>query len=551
MESIAVKRALLSVSDKTGLVPFAQALAARGVEIVSTGGTAKALEAAGVPVVGIADVTGFPEMLEGRVKTLHPKVHGGILADRDKPEHMATLSEHAITPIDLVCVNLYPFAATVARPDVMLEDAIENIDIGGPSMVRSAAKNHGGVAIVVDPADYDVVLGELEGTGALSLATRKRLAAKAFGHTAAYDAGIADYLEKTYAPADDETTLPSTLRLSYERVQSLRYGENPHQKAAFYREPNVSEPSVGNARRADRSGKEVSFNNLFDLNAALELVKEFPEGPAAAIIKHTNPCGCALGDTLADAFARAREADTVSAFGGILAVNRVLDVATAERITGPNTFFEAIVAPGYAPEALPILTEKKKWGANLRLLEVGDLFRDEGRGMRDEKGGDPGLIPHSSSLAPGYDLKRVVGGLLVQDRDSRRLNADDLQVASQRQPTPEEIEELLFAWRVVKHVKSNAIAITKGRALRGTGAGQMNRVRSVRLAVEQAGEHVRGGALASDAFFPFPDGPEVAAEAGVKAIIQPGGSVKDQETVAVCDRHDIALVLTGVRHFRH
>jgi phosphoribosylaminoimidazolecarboxamide formyltransferase/IMP cyclohydrolase len=549
MESIHVKRALLSVSDKTGLVAFAQALAARGVEIVSTGGTARAIEAAGVPVIGISDVTGFPEMLEGRVKTLHPKVHGGILADRDKPDHRATIAEHAIAPIDLVCVNLYPFAATIAKPDVTLEDAIENIDIGGPAMVRSAAKNHGGVAVVVDPADYPALRDELSATGALSLATRKRLAAKAFAHTAAYDAAISDYLERAYAPEiagenAEETALPATLRLAYPRVQILRYGENPHQKAAFYREPDVTEPCIGSARRADRSGKEVSFNNLFDLNAALELVKEFPEGPAAAIIKHTNPCGCAVADTLAEAFTRARAADTVSAFGGILAVNRPLDVETAEQITGPNTFFEAIIAPSYEEGVLPILTQKKKWGANLRLLEAGDLFREEGKGLRAEE---------KTTLSPqqGYDLKRVGGGLLVQERDHRPLGPDDLSTVSQRPPSPEEIEELLFAWRVVKHVKSNAIAITKDRALRGVGAGQMNRVRSVRLAVEQAGEHVRGAALASDAFFPFPDGPEVAAQAGVSAIIQPGGSVKDAETIAVCDRMGVTLVFTGVRHFRH
>ena len=533
MEHITVNRALVSVSDKTGLVPFAKALAALGIEIISTGGTAKTLDEAGVPVVAVADVTGFPEMMEGRVKTLHPNVHGGILADRDKPDHLATIAEHAITPIDLVCVNLYPFTQTVARPDVTLADAVENIDIGGPAMVRSAAKNHGGVAVVVDPADYATLLEEMEASGGgVSLATRQRLAAKAFAHTAAYDGAIATYLEREYgSAADKETTFPATLRLSFERAQALRYGENPHQTAAFYREPNVNEPCVGNARRADNSGKEVSFNNLFDLNAALELVKEFAGGPAAAIIKHTNPCGCAQAENLADAFARAREADTISAFGGILAVNRPIDIATAEAVTGPNTFFEAIVAPGYEDGVLPILTEKKKWGANLRLLEVGDLSAGPGK--------------------EGYDFKRVVGGLLVQDRDARPLVPNDLVVASQRQPTPEEIEELLFAWRVVKHVKSNAIVISKDKALRGVGAGQMNRVRSVRLAVEQAGEHAKGAALASDAFFPFPDGPEVAAEAGVTAIIQPGGSVKDADTIAVCDKYNIALVLTGVRHFRH
>lgn len=535
MEQISVKRALASVSDKTGLAPFVRALAAGGVEILSTGGTAKTLAEAGVPVVAVADVTGFPEMMEGRVKTLHPHVHGGILADRDKPEHLQTLAAHAIAPIDLVCVNLYPFQQTVARPGVTLADAIENIDIGGPAMVRSAAKNHGGVVIVVDPADYPAIIEEIEQTGGgVSLATRQRLAAKAFAHTAAYDAAIATYLEREYggpATENKQTPFPSTLRLGFERAQTLRYGENPHQSAAFYREPGVTEPCVGNAKRADKSNKEVSFNNLFDLNAALELVKEFPEAPAAAIIKHTNPCGCAQAEMLADAFARAREADTVSAFGGILAVNRVLDVATAERITGPNTFFEAIVAPGYHENALRILTEKKKWGANLRLLEVGNLSAGPGK--------------------DGLDFKRIVGGLLIQDRDARPLTPNDLTVASKRQPTDEEIAELLFAWRVVKHVKSNAIVLTKDRALRGVGAGQMNRVQSVRLAVEQAGERAKNAALASDAFFPFPDGPQAAIDAGVSAIIQPGGSVKDDETIAVCDAAGVALVFTGVRHFRH
>lgn len=531
MESISVRRALLSVSDKAGLVDFARGLAARGVELVSTGGTAKALLAAGLAVRAIDDLTGFPEMLEGRVKTLHPFVHGGILADRDKPDHMETIAQHGIGPIDLVVVNLYPFAATIARADATLEDAIENIDIGGPSMVRSAAKNHHGVAIVVDPSDYAVVLSELERTDSVSLATRKRLAARAFAHTAAYDAAIADYLEKAYAQDETSAILPETLRLFLPRRTVLRYGENPHQRAAFHAMPGATEPGVGTARRADRSGKEISFNNLYDLDGAIELVKEFPEAPTAAIIKHANPCGCAQAESLEVAFQRAREADTISAFGGILAVNRTLDVATAERITGPNTFFECIAAPAFEPEALQILTTRKKWGANLRLLETGSLD------------GGPG--------STGFLLKQVVGGMLVSTRDHRPLERSELTFPGRRPPTADELEELLFAWRVVKHVKSNAIAITKGRALRGVGAGQMNRLRSVRLAVEQAEDHVAGAVLASDAFFPFPDGPEVAAKAGVTAIIQPGGSVKDDETIALCDEYNIALVLTGVRHFRH
>lgn len=525
VEYIKINRALISVSDKTGIVEFAQALAAAGVELVSTGGTAKALKDAGLAVRAIDELTGFPEMLEGRVKTLHPKVHGGILADRDKPEHMATIAEHGIGLIDLVVVNLYPFAKTIANPDVTLEDAIENIDIGGPAMVRSAAKNHQGVAIVVDPADYADVIANV---GALSLATRRRLMAKAYAHTAAYDSMIASYFEKQFV--EPEAILPSTLRLSFEKVQDLRYGENPHQVAGFYKGAATGEACIGNATRRDNSGKEVSFNNLYDLDGALELVKEFPEAPTAAIIKHANPCGCAQGESIAEAFVRAREADTISAFGGILAINRPFDLPLAEQIVGLNNFLECIVAPSYDDAAIKRVVTGKKWGANLRLLQVDGIA-------------GPGK--------DGFLLKPVVGGMLVSTRDYHPLVPSELVVKSERQPTAEELEELLFAWRCVKHVKSNAIVITKGNAVRGVGAGQMNRVRSVRLAVEQAGEHTPGSVLASDAFFPFPDGPEVAAQAGVTAIIQPGGSVKDDETIALCNQYNIALVFTGIRHFRH
>ncbi|MBC8140803.1 MAG: bifunctional phosphoribosylaminoimidazolecarboxamide formyltransferase/IMP cyclohydrolase [Armatimonadetes bacterium] len=531
MQIVPIRRALVSVSDKTGVAALAQKLAAHGAEIVSTGGTAAALTDAGVPVVGISDLTGFPEMLDGRVKTLHPNVHGGILARRDLAEHTETIEKHGIAPIDLVCVNLYPFAATIAKPGVTLGDAIENIDIGGPAMVRSAAKNHDGVAIVTDPLDYDVVLAEIETHGGVTLATRRRLAAKAFAHTAAYDAMIATYLEKQYAAGGADTTLPETFRLSLPRSQVLRYGENPHQSAALYRDSSVTEPCIGNAVRRDNSGKETSFNNLYDLDGALELVKEFGiTSPAAAIIKHANPCGCAVAETLAEAFGAAREADTVSAFGGILAVNRSLDAATAARITEPNNFFECIVAPGYEDGVVETLTTKRKWGANLRLLEV---------------------APFTEPGKDGYTVKQIVGGLLVSTRDYRPIVSDDLTYPTERKPTPEELAELLFAWRVVKHVKSNAIVIAKGNALRGVGAGQMNRVRSVRLAVEQAGEHAIGAVLASDAFFPFADGPETAANAGVTSIVQPGGSVRDAETIALCNERGIAMVFTGVRHFRH
>ena len=542
----AIRRALLSVSNKDGLIPFAQSLRELGFEILSTGGTASALSSAGIPVLNVSDVTGFPEMLDGRVKTLHPGVHGGILAERNKPEHVEAIAAHNITPIDLVCVNLYPFAATIAKPNVQLEDAIENIDIGGPAMIRSAAKNHKDVLVVVDPADYNSLIAELQsaenGMGQSSLSTRRRLAAKAFTHTAQYDTTISQWLTQRFAQEEQNATaeeatatvLPAMFAIQYQKAQDCRYGENPHQEAAFYVAPNVTEPCVANARQI--WGKELSFNNIYDLNGALETVKEFSEEdrPAAVIIKHTNPCGAALGDTLADAFQKARLGDPISAFGGILAVTRTLDVATAEAITGKNTFFEAIIAPGYEADAIPILKERKAWGANLRLLEVGGL-----RGWRVR------------ANSTGADFKRVVGGVLVQTPDHLVITADKLETVTERAPTPEEIEELLFAWRVVRHVKSNAIVFTKERQIVGVGAGQMNRVRSVKLAVEQAGEQARGAVMASDAFFPFPDGPEAAASAGITAIIQPGGSKKDQETIEVCNKNGIAMVYTGVRHFLH
>jgi phosphoribosylaminoimidazolecarboxamide formyltransferase/IMP cyclohydrolase len=523
-----ITRALISVSDKTGVVEFARELSGLGVEIVSTGGTAKALQEAGVPVRGISDLTGFPEMLDGRVKTLHPVVHGGILGRRDLPVHVETMEAHGIGRIDLVCVNLYPFAATVAREDVTLEAAVENIDIGGPAMIRSAAKNHDAVTVVVDPADYTVILEEARANdGATTLETRRRLAARAYAHTGAYDSMISGWLQERFSPQEP---FPVEAAFGYAKAQDCRYGENPHQRAAFYREPNVIEPCVGSARQIH--GKELSFNNFFDLNGALETVKEFADpafGPAAVIVKHTNPCGAAVAETLAEAFRLAREGDPVSAFGGILAVNRPLDAATAEEITGKNTFFEAIIAPAFDAEAVPILTERKKWGANLRLLEVGSLFGWQSR-------------------AAGFDVKKVVGGLLVQERDLRVVAEHDLRVVTDRDPTPHEVEELLFAWRVVK---SNAIVFANGRRVVGVGAGQMNRVQSVRLAAAQAGENARGAVMASDAFFPFPDGPEAAIDAGVTAIIQPGGSVKDQETIDLCNQRGIAMAFTGMRHFLH
>jgi phosphoribosylaminoimidazolecarboxamide formyltransferase/IMP cyclohydrolase len=533
---VSERLALLSVSDKRGVVDFAQRLAAAGFRIVSTGGTATALEQAGIAVTGISDVTGFPEMMEGRVKTLHPAVHGGILAVREKPDHMEAMAAHGFSRIDLVCVNLYPFAATVAKPSVTLEEAVENIDIGGPAMIRSAAKNHASVTVVVDPDDYAAIAEELAANdGQTTLETRKRLAAKAYAHTGRYDSVISQWLSARFAAdAGEAPGFAHELALGFTKAQDCRYGENPHQTAAFYVAANVKEPCIASARQLH--GKELSFNNIYDLNAALETVKEFSEEPqaAAVIVKHTNPCGAALADTVAEAFLKARLGDTVSAFGGILALTRPLDVATAEEITGKNTFFEAIVAPGYEAEALPILIERKRWGADLRLIEVGDL-----RGWRD------------TATATGRDYKRVVGGLLAQDPDHRVIQPGDLKVVTERAPSDAEIEELLFAWRVMRHVKSNAIVFTKNRQVLGVGAGQMNRVRSVRLAVEQAGVEAKGAVMASDAFFPFPDGPEAAAEAGITAIIQPGGSKKDAETIAVANRYGIAMVFTGVRHFLH
>ena len=520
-----LKRALISVSDKTGLLDFAQGLAELGVELVSTGGTAKGLAEAGLTILNISDITHFPEMLDGRVKTLHPAVHGALLADRSKPEHMETIAQHDITPIDLVVVNLYPFAETIAKPGVTREEAVENIDIGGPSMIRSAAKNHASVAVVVSPSDYPAILAELQkNDGALSQETRTRLAVQAYAHTAAYDATITNYL----AAQEEGQGFPSLLTLAFTKVQDLRYGENPHQRAAFYREPAAT---GGIASASKLHGKEMSFNNIYDLNAAYNLVLEFAgtATPAAAIIKHTNPCGAAVADTLAEAFRQAREGDPISAFGGILAVNKTIDAETANLITGKNTFFEAIVAPGYEPEAFTILTTRKQWGQNLILLEAASM---------------------TASSAEEYDYKRVSGGLLVQTQDAATLTTETESV-SERTPTSEEMSDLLFAWKLVKHVKSNAIVLVKDKQLVGVGAGQMNRVQSVRLAVAQAGEKAKGAVLASDAFFPFPDGPEAALQAGVTAIIQPGGSKKDDESIAIADQYGAAMVLTGRRHFRH
>ena len=510
--------ALLSVSDKSGVADFARGLSQLGYELLSTGGTSKALREAGLEVRDVADVTGFPEMMDGRVKTLHPAVHGALLARRDVPEHLAALESQNIAPIDLVCVNLYPFQQTVAKPGVSEEDAIENIDIGGPSMLRSASKNFASVTVVVDPADYARVLAELQ-NGDTKPKTRRELAVKAFAHTAAYDAAITTYL--------GGETFPASLRLSFEKAADLRYGENPHQRGAFYVESDAAPGTLARAQQIH--GIALSFVNLFDLDGAWNLACEFDE-PAACIIKHANPCGCAVASTLAEAFVKARDADDVSRFGGIIACNREVDGDTAREIVVKNSMYHAIIAPKFTGEALEILKNRSGWGADLRLLETETT------------------LPKS---AESLDYKRVSGGLLVQDADAHELGFSDLKLVTQRAPSEAETRDLLFAWKCVKHLKSNAIAVAKNGSLIGAGAGQMNRVSSVELALKQAGENARGAALASDAFFPFDDGPAAAAKAGITSIIQPGGSNRDADSIALCDRENLAMVFSGVRHFKH
>ena len=517
-----VRQALISVSDKSGLIEFAGGLARLGVRILSTGGTAKLLADSGVPVTEVSDHTGFPEMLDGRVKTLHPKIHGGLLARRDLPAHMAAIKQAGIEPIDLVVVNLYPFAQTVARPGCTLEEAIENIDIGGPAMLRSAAKNHGGVAVVADPADYPSVLEEMgKNGGAISAATRFALAKKIFTHTAAYDAAISNYLTGL-DPAGRRMAYPERLTMQFAKLQDMRYGENPHQSGAFYSDATPVPGGLASYRQLQ--GKELSYNNIADSDAAWECVKTFGE-PACVIIKHANPCGVAVAKTLKQAYERAFATDPVAAFGGIIAVNRPLDGAAADAVS--KQFVEVLIAPLMSEEARKALSSK----ANVRVLEV----------------------PMGAGASP-FDMKRVGGGLLVQSPDSRNVSAADLRVVTKATPTAAQIEDLLFAWRVAKFVKSNAIVFCgEGRTL-GVGAGQMSRVYSARIAVIKAGNaglSLAGSVVASDAFFPFRDGVDVVAQAGAKAIIQPGGSVKDGEVIAAADERGVAMVFTGVRHFRH
>ena len=516
-----IQRAILSVTDKSGLVEFAHRLASQGVELISTGGTARLLRDSGVKVKDISELTGFPEMLDGRVKTLHPKVHGGILHMRAKPEHQAAVAEHGIPPIDMVVVNLYAFEKTAAKPGVPFEELIENIDIGGPSMIRSAAKNFHDVAVVTSPADYAAVAEEMSRSGGeLSLETRWRLAQKAFATTAAYDSAIASTLERVslngrFSLAAETGSFPQTLRLSFRKVMDLRYGENPHQKAAMY--TDGSGTGVANGRQLQ--GKELSYNNIVDLQAAWELAKDFGE-TVCAIIKHTNPCGTATGATLAEAYKRALEADPVSAFGGVIGVNRPVDGQTATEMA--KLFVEAIAAPSFEPAALEKFAAKK----NLRLVE----------------------IRHEPQK---WVLKNVSGGILLQDNDIRPLTEADLKVVTTRQPTAEEKRALLFAWKVCKHMKSNAILYARDGQTVGVGAGQMSRVDSCKIGAMKAVLPLKGTVAASDAFFPFPDGVEEIAKAGATAIIQPGGSVRDQEVIDTANRLGLAMIFTGVRHFRH
>ena len=519
-----IRQALLSLSDKRGAVEFAQGLAAQGVKLLSTGGTAKLLRDAGLAVTEIGDYTGFPEMLDGRVKTLHPKVHGGILARRDLPEHLATIEQHGIPTIDLVCVNLYPFRETVAKPNVTLDEAIENIDIGGPAMVRSSAKNYASVAVVTDPEDYPALLTEMQGNdGALTLATRFGLAKKAFTHTARYDAAIANWLT-SLDDANQPQIFPSKLQLAFDRVEILRYGENPHQHAAFYRDPTPTPGTI--AAYKQLQGKELSYNNIADADAAWECVKTFTT-PACVIVKHANPCGVAIDVKLLTAYEKAFTTDSTSAFGGIIAFNDTVDSDVVAAMNARQHFVEVLIAPGFTPEARELLATKQ----NLRVLELplAKVYHD-------------------------FEMKRVGGGLLLQTPDRFNVSEADLKVVTRVEPTAAQIEDLLFAWRVAKFVKSNAIVFCgKGMTL-GVGAGQMSRVDSTKIAVSKA-QHaaltLTGSCVASDAFFPFRDGIDVLAAAGARSVIQPGGSLRDEEVIAAADEHGIAMVFAGARHFRH
>ncbi|MGQ9576640.1 MAG: bifunctional phosphoribosylaminoimidazolecarboxamide formyltransferase/IMP cyclohydrolase [Thermoguttaceae bacterium] len=522
MHSPPIRRALISVSDKTGLVEFARGLAAAGVEIYSTGGTRKSLEGEGVPVRDVSAYTGFPEMMDGRLKTLHPKVFGGILCRHDHPEDMEALDQHGILSFELVVVNLYPFEATVARPGVTKAEAIEKIDIGGPSLVRAAAKNHAFTTVATHAGQYGEILAEVQAHGATTPELRERLAAEAFAHTAAYDQAIAAY----FAGQTAEGPFPGTLGPRYTRKAVLRYGENPHQRAALYAEAGKAGANLLSA--VQLHGKELSYNNLLDLDSALEIVRGFAE-PAVSVIKHNNPCGAATAGSLAEALRKALAGDPVSAFGSVLGMNRLMDAAAAELLAEPGLFIEAIVAPDFTSEALEILTTRPKWKANVRLMKVGDL-------------GQP---------RAAWTLRFLDGGLLMQDADILPDPEDQWNLVTQAQPTEAQWSDLRFGWAVVRHVKSNAIVLCKDRMLLGVGAGQMSRVDSTEIAIKKAGQRAEGSVMASDAFFPFPDSIEKAAAAGVAAVIQPGGSVRDDEAIAACNRFGLSMIFTGRRHFKH
>ena len=523
-----IQQALISVSDKTGIVEFAKQLSSLGVKLLSTGGTAKLLAAAGLAVTEVGDYTGFPEMLDGRVKTLHPKVHGGILARRDLPEHMAALAQHQIPTIDLLVVNLYPFRETISKTDCPLEEAIENIDIGGPTMLRSAAKNHRDVTVIVDPADYAVVLDEMRANAnSVGYPTNFRLATKVFAHTAQYDGAITNYLTSLGADLQHSTrsAYPETLNLAFSKVQDLRYGENPHQSAAFYRD--LAAPLGALANYQQLQGKELSYNNIADADAAWECIKTF-DAPACVIVKHANPCGVAIGAGPGEAYAKALKTDPTSAFGGIIAFNREVDEATAQAVA--KQFVEVLIAPSFSAAAQQVLAAKQ----NVRVLTI-DL-------------GD------RTNSVNAYDMKRVGGGLLLQSPDAKNVQPGELRVVTKRQPTPKEMDDLLFAWRVAKFVKSNAIVFCSGGMTLGVGAGQMSRVDSARIAsikAQNAGLTLTGSAVASDAFFPFRDGLDVVVAAGATCVIQPGGSMRDDEVIAAADEQNVAMIVTGTRHFRH
>ena len=515
-----VSTAIISVSDKSGLPELARELNGLGIKIISTGGTAKEIEKAGVPVTKVEDLTGFPEMLDGRVKTLHPKIHAGILAVRGNKEHMKKLAEQAISPIDLVIINLYPFKKTIAKENVKVEDAIENIDIGGPALLRAAAKNFESVAVVTSPDHYMRLIEELKkGNGSLSEEFKKFLCVKAFEHTASYDCAINAYIHEKFVP---EELFPKTLNLSFEKAQDCRYGENPHQHGAFYREFNVREPCIASANQLH--GKELSFNNFNDANAAIELVKEF-SGPACVIVKHANPCGCAVSDSISHAFDMAYACDKESAFGGIIAVNRKMDAETAQKVAA--FFNEIVIAPSFDEKAL----EKFQKKPNVRILEIPGL------------GEKPGTN--------GFDFKRVRGGLLVQERDAKNPEKGSLKIVSKKKPSDEQFKDLLFAAIVSKHVKSNSIVFAKNGATVGIGAGQMSRIDATKLAAMKADGREKGAVMASDAFFPFKDNVDLAAKLGITAVLQPGGSIRDDESVKAADEHKIAMVFSGQRHFRH